>query len=73
MLFPIGMPTQAADGWPHLAMHEQPNGEGDIEPAFNHSGVHNCYNSRQYKTGVFGLRDGSEQYETNGTLYTGGE
>lgn len=23
-------------------MHEQPNGKGDIEPSFNHTGVHNC-------------------------------
>lgn len=23
-------------------MHEQPDGKGDIEPAFNHTGVHNC-------------------------------
>lgn len=23
-------------------MHEQPNGKGDIESSFNHTGVHNC-------------------------------
>lgn len=28
--------------WTYLAMHEQPDGKGDIETSLDHTGVHRC-------------------------------
>lgn len=44
-----------ADERPHLAVHEQPNGKSDIEPSFNHTGVHNCNCNLAVRTELWSL------------------